>query len=94
MAKQQPVRTLINVKVTPKSSKTEVVSIGSDEICIRVAAIPDKGEANTELISFLAKHLKIPKSNISIAKGHTSRYKKLEILGMDKETLIQLLVTK
>jgi uncharacterized protein len=54
---------------------------------VRLNAVPEKGEANEELISFLAKTWKIPKSSISIHSGETSRHKKILIRGMTAEVL-------
>ncbi len=46
---------------------------------IKLAAQPVDGEANEELIRFLAKHYKVPKSSLRIAKGEKSKYKVVEI---------------
>ena len=42
---------------------------------IRIKAPPEKGKANCELIKFLAKELKMPKSAVRIIKGEKSREK-------------------
>lgn len=78
-----------NIKVIPKSSKTEIIepvhrSLGEGEkkdnyLKIKLKAVPEKGRANTELIKFLSKHFKTPKSNINIIKGETGRNKIVEI---------------
>ena len=41
--------------------------------------MPEKGKANKELITFLAKKLKIAKSSIQIISGELDRWKKLAI---------------
>lgn len=46
---------------------------------ISVKAPPIDGRANQEVIRVLAKYLNIPKSCISIFKGHTTRHKILNI---------------
>ncbi|RPH39755.1 MAG: DUF167 domain-containing protein, partial [Burkholderiales bacterium] len=50
---------------------------------IKIAAPPDKGKANKELVDFLAETLGIRKSAIQIIKGQASRNKivAIEILG-------------
>ncbi|MGL6140503.1 MAG: DUF167 domain-containing protein, partial [Planktothrix sp.] len=40
---------------------------------------PVEGKANQELIKFLAKHLGIPKSQIIIKSGLSSRHKFVEV---------------
>ena len=65
----------------PGASKNEVVGFYGDpaRIKIKVKARPVEGEANAEVITFLAKLLGIAKSKIQIERGHTSRQKDLII---------------
>lgn len=70
----------IKVKITPCSSKNEITEKMSDgTIKIRLKAPPVDGEANEELIKFLSKEWKIPKSNIIIKSGKMSKNKVLII---------------
>jgi uncharacterized protein len=73
----------LRVKVTPKSSKTELTEILKDEEGpthkIRLKAVPEKGKANEELIRFLAKELNLPRSAFSIISGKTDRLKLIKI---------------
>ena len=78
---------LLPVKVVPKASKNAIVGWENGELKVRLNAVPEKGEANGELIAFLAKSWKIPKSTISIHSGETSRHKKLLFRGMTAEQL-------
>jgi len=73
---------VVEVHVIPKASSSEIVGWEGDTLKIRIAAVPDKGKANKELIRFLAKKLKIAKSQISLLKGEKSRHKKLQIIGI------------
>jgi uncharacterized protein len=65
------------IKVTPKANRNEVIGIKNDELCLRIAAVPEKGDANAELISFLSKLLGIGKTNITLISGKKSRHKKV-----------------
>lgn len=67
------------IKVIPKSSQNQIVEQKDDFLKIKLKAIPEKGKANDELIKFLSKHFKIPKSNINIIKGQTNKNKIIEI---------------
>lgn len=77
----------IRVKVTPKSTKTELIEITKENIDgkevstyrIRLKAAPEKGKANEELIKFLSKHFSVPKENFSIISGKTDRIKLIKI---------------
>lgn len=82
--KQELGRNLLYVKVTPNSSRTKISGKFIDEknqkyLKVNLAAAPEDGKANEELIKFLAKLLKIPKSKIEIMRGETSRLKTLRV---------------
>lgn len=83
--------TTLVVKVIPKSSRSALVGWEENTLKIRLKALPEKGEANDELIAFLAKTLDLSKSSISITHGHTSRLKRLKIEGLSKDELMQRL---
>ncbi len=68
------------VRVVPRSSRTEIVEQSVGYLKIKLKAAPQKGQANAELIKFLAKHFDVPKSQIEIIHGLTSREKLIRIL--------------
>lgn len=84
---------ILHVHVIPKSAKNQVVgwekdAAGDRWLKVRVAAMPEDGKANKELVKFLSKALEIPAKQISIAGGDGSRYKRLKIEGeLDPEVL-------
>ena len=51
---------------------------------VRVASAPVDGEANTALIGFIAKSLRIPKSAVRLAARATACIKRLEIDGVEE----------
>lgn len=67
---------IINVKAQPNSSKNKIAGIYGDAIKINIKAPAVEGAANKELIKFISKEFKIPKSEI-IIKGETSKKKQL-----------------
>jgi uncharacterized protein YggU (UPF0235/DUF167 family) len=46
---------------------------------VRVAAAPERGTANAELVAFLARELGVGRGAVRIAAGETSRDKVIEI---------------
>ncbi len=48
---------------------------------------PEGGKANQKVVELLSKALKIPKSNIEIVRGETSRIKLIRIEGISLATL-------
>ena len=72
--------TKITIKVTPNAKKNQIVGFEDDLLKIKIAAVPDKGRANLELIKYLAKELAIPQRDIVIVKGELSRNKMVGIM--------------
>ncbi|NNF80932.1 MAG: DUF167 domain-containing protein [Rhizobiales bacterium] len=77
---------LLRVRVTPKSASNAVEGLnrqtdGTVSLQIRVTAQPDKGKANKAVIQTLARTLGLPKSQLAIASGATSRQKTVRIGG-------------
>jgi uncharacterized protein (TIGR00251 family) len=62
------------VKAAPNSSINKIAGIYADAIKINIKAPAVEGAANKELIKFLSKKFKVPKSTILI-KGETSKQK-------------------
>jgi uncharacterized protein (TIGR00251 family) len=79
----------LNVKVTPNASRNEIMGLTDGTWRIKIAAAPDKGKANKELIEFFSKRLGIKKSSISILKGQTSHNKVVAINGITQEEIVK-----
>ena len=69
------------VRVQPGASENEIVGVQEDALKIKINAPPVKGKANRALIDFLAEKLRVKKSDVEIMSGHTSRIKKIRVLG-------------
>lgn len=80
----------ILVKVIPNAHKNSLEGYQEGVLKVRVHAPPDKGKANDELIAFLAKSLNLPKSNLKIISGHSSRLKRIEIQGIDQDDFVKI----
>ncbi len=78
-------------KIVPGSSRTAVVGLLESMVKIKVAAPPEKGKANQNLIAFLAKRLGVRKNDIQIVAGQTNPVKHVQIVGVSPETLLEKL---
>ncbi|MFA6215673.1 MAG: DUF167 domain-containing protein [Patescibacteria group bacterium] len=67
------------IRVITRSSKTEIVEQKDNYLKIKLKSAPVKGEANKELVEFLAKHFDVSKSQVEILKGLTSKDKLIRI---------------
>jgi uncharacterized protein (TIGR00251 family) len=79
------------VKVTPNAGRNEIVGFKDGVLQVKIAAPPEKGKANKELIDFLAEKLDVKKSSVLIVKGQTSRYKTVIIEGLNNAELLKRL---
>ncbi|MEW6686404.1 MAG: DUF167 domain-containing protein [Candidatus Edwardsbacteria bacterium] len=85
-------RICLKVRVQPRADSDGIVGFQSDEtLKIRITSPPIDNQANEHLLKFLARKLKIPKGNIQLISGQRSRNKILEIQGISKNSLINLL---
>ncbi len=86
MIKQTEAGILANIKIVPNSSKNEIV-LEEEFVKIKITAQPIEGKANKALIEFLSKKFKIPKTNIEIVKGETTKEKTLLFKTIDEEKI-------
>jgi uncharacterized protein (TIGR00251 family) len=73
----------LDIKVTPGASKNEILDVREGRLRIRIAAAPEDGKANAELVSFLARTLDVAKKEITIVRGEKSRLKTAAFKFMD-----------
>ena len=74
----------IAVRVTPRSAKPGIGgwragADGREELEIRVSEAPTDGSANSAVIKLLAKALGVPRSDVDIVSGQTSRHKRIAV---------------
>ena len=72
----------ITVRAVPNAPQNQVVGIQGDAIKIRLKAPPVDGKANEVLVRFLSEILGLPRKQISLTAGSTSRNKSVRITGL------------
>ena len=95
MIKETPDGLLVKIKIVPNSSKNDII-LEDEFIKVKVTAQPIENKANKALVEFLSKSFRIPKTNIEIVKGDTSKEKTLllRIIDSDKRQIIVDRLTK
>jgi uncharacterized protein (TIGR00251 family) len=73
--------------VTPRASRSRLGPLAGERIKIAVTAPPVDGEANAAVVECVAKALGVPRRNVSIVAGESSRRKTVRVVGV---TLAQL----
>lgn len=78
---------ILHVRVTAQASsnqiKIETQADGSVLYRVYVTTPPEDGKANEQVIKLLSKHFRVAKSKITIMRGHTHKYKTIQIDGVD-----------
>jgi hypothetical protein len=76
---------LIKVQAVPGAARTEVAGLYGDRLKVRLAAPPEKGAANRELLEFLARRLQLGKKAVRLLSGEASRAKVVVVDGLEPE---------
>ncbi len=77
----------LKIQVSVRAKKSEIRGWHEDRIKVSLAAIPEDGLANKELVKLFSTILKIPKSQINLIQGSQSKFKTLRISGLELENL-------
>ena len=85
------IKTDIQVKLLPRSSRTEIIGMENNILKVKVTTPPVDGKANKALVQLLAKTLGISKGRVEITAGKSSRVKTIRIYGLSEKDLTLLL---
>ena len=77
----------LEIHLQPGAKGNEIIGFRDGVLWVRVAAPPNKGQANNALLTLMAKSLSVPKSDLTLVSGFTSRQKVIAINGLTTEAL-------
>jgi uncharacterized protein (TIGR00251 family) len=81
--------TRLTVRVQPNSRKNEVIGFREDILYLKISAPPVEGKANREMVNYLSDILGIARSRIIVEKGTAGRRKLVGISGMNREQIVE-----
>jgi len=81
----------IGIHLQPGAKRNEIVGFREGLLYVKVAALPQKGQANRALLELMAQTLGIPKSNVEIIRGQSSRSKVISVHGLTSEEIKEIL---
>jgi uncharacterized protein (TIGR00251 family) len=81
----------IGIHLQPGAKRNEIVGFKEGILYVKVTALPQKGQANRALLELMAQTLGIPKSNIEIIRGQSSRSKVISVHGLTGEEVKEIL---
>jgi len=70
---------LLLVSVMPNAKRTQVDGLHDGTLRVRLAAPPIEGRANDALVAWVAKQLKVPRRDVELLRGESSRRKQLAV---------------
>jgi uncharacterized protein (TIGR00251 family) len=82
---------VVAVTVIPRAGRTAIAGTRGNALLVRLAAAPVDGAATTALVRLLAELLGVPKRQIVIVSGETSRTKHVKVMGVTAEAVRQRL---
>ena len=80
-----------SVRVHPRARRNAITGALGDALKLSLTAPPAEGRANQAVIEFLAEVLRLPRSSVTIAAGHTSRNKVVRVSGLSASTVAERL---
>ncbi|MDY6989561.1 MAG: DUF167 domain-containing protein [Thermodesulfobacteriota bacterium] len=84
---------VFKVAVQPRGARNEIVGLQGDALKLKLTAPPVEGAANKMCVAFLAKSLKVRKSDVEIIHGHRSRSKKVLVRSATRHHIESLVKT-
>jgi uncharacterized protein (TIGR00251 family) len=91
---ETPEGVTFKVTVQPRASRNEIVGLQGDALKVRLTAPPVEGAANRLCVEFLAKCLRVRKSDVEIIQGKRSRAKKVLVRSAGRDSAKSLLKTR
>jgi hypothetical protein len=70
---------VLDVRVQPRASRSEIAGLQGDRLRIRLQAPPVDGKANAALVAFIAGLFGVTRARVTIEHGLAARDKRLRI---------------
>ena len=80
---------ILSVKVQPGAPRSAVKGAHGGALKVAVAAPPEKGKANEELVRLLARALDLDRRGLEVVAGETGREKRVLVRGIQAAALAE-----
>lgn len=70
------------VHARPRAKRSGITGVREGRVVVQLAAPPVDGAANAELVSTVADALGVPRRDVTLVQGATSRVKVVEVRGL------------
>ncbi|CAL4063635.1 unnamed protein product, partial [Meganyctiphanes norvegica] len=82
---------VIRVLAKPGAKDNGITDMSPDGVGVQIAAPPKDGEANAELVKYLASAIGVRKSDVSLDKGSRSRQKVVVVNNTSLQNVTEIL---
>ena len=82
---------ILHLKAKPGSRVNQLQLGPNGQVTVRLSAPAQEGKANAALLAYLAAIFGVAKRQVALLAGHTSPFKKVELLDVSEETMEQVL---
>jgi len=89
--RETPEGVVFKAAIQPKGARNEIIGLRGDALKIKLTAPPVEGAANRMCVEFLARSLKVRKSDVEIVRGKGSRTKQILVRSMTRKKVESLL---
>ncbi|WP_242604621.1 DUF167 domain-containing protein [Legionella fairfieldensis] len=80
----------IYLYVQPGAKRTRIAGVHGEALKIQLNASPIEGRANEALLNYMARFFDVPIRQVTLIRGHKSRYKMLKITGSSIDPVLLL----
>jgi len=84
-------RATIDIHLQPGAKRNEIVGFKEGVLYAKVTALPQKGQANRALLELMAQTLGVPRSDVDIIRGQSSRSKVIAVHGLTCDEVKEIL---
>ncbi|XP_011697377.1 PREDICTED: UPF0235 protein C15orf40 homolog isoform X1 [Wasmannia auropunctata] len=78
----------IKIQAKPGAKCNNITDISDEAVGIAISAPPTEGEANAELVKYLASIFGVRKSNVTLDRGSRSRQKVVVVSGITTDQVL------
>ncbi len=82
----------LKIKVVPGAARTEIVGRLGEAVKVRVAAPPEGGRANREVVALLAGRLGLPLAQVTVLSGQGAPAKVIGLTGVSEAAALARLL--
>lgn len=80
----------LDLHIQPGASHTGIAGVHGERLKLRIHARPVEGEANRELLRFIADTLDVTLRDVTLVRGATGRSKTVQVRGATPASLARL----